>query len=57
METILIVDDEKHYRVILSEVLQEEGYASFLSVIQAPAIIYAVSFDSPMLYRVKNDGL
>ena len=29
METILIVDDEKHYRVVLSEVLQEEGYASF----------------------------
>jgi two-component system NtrC family response regulator len=29
METILIVDDEKHYRLILSEVLQEEGYHSF----------------------------
>jgi len=29
METILIVDDEKHFRVVLSEVLQEEGYASF----------------------------
>ena len=29
METILIVDDEKHYRLILSEVLQEEGYESF----------------------------
>ncbi|MGM0394979.1 MAG: sigma-54-dependent transcriptional regulator [Thermodesulfobacteriota bacterium] len=29
METILIVDDEKHYRLILSEVLQEEGYDSF----------------------------
>lgn len=29
METILIVDDEKHYRLILSEVLEEEGYQSF----------------------------
>ncbi len=29
METILIVDDEKHYRLVLSEVLQEEGYDSF----------------------------
>lgn len=29
METILIVDDEKHYRLILSEVLEEEGYHSF----------------------------
>jgi two-component system, NtrC family, response regulator len=29
METILIVDDEKHYRLILSEVLQEEGYTAF----------------------------
>ncbi|MCF8090849.1 MAG: sigma-54 dependent transcriptional regulator [Desulfotignum sp.] len=29
MESILIVDDEKHYRLILSEVLQEEGYTSF----------------------------
>jgi two-component system NtrC family response regulator len=29
METILIVDDEKHYRLVLSEVLQEEGYESF----------------------------
>ncbi|WP_022667259.1 sigma-54-dependent transcriptional regulator [Desulfospira joergensenii] len=28
METILIVDDEKHYPMILSEVLEEEGYAS-----------------------------
>ncbi len=28
METILIVDDEKHYPLILSEVLEEEGYAS-----------------------------
>ncbi len=26
METILIVDDEKHYPVILGEVLREEGY-------------------------------
>jgi two-component system, NtrC family, response regulator len=29
METILIVDDEKHYRLILSEVLEEEGYTAF----------------------------
>ncbi len=29
METILIVDDEKHYRFILSEVLEDEGYRSF----------------------------
>jgi two-component system, NtrC family, response regulator len=29
METILIVDDEKHYRLILSQVLQEEGYTAF----------------------------
>ena len=26
METILIVDDEKHYPVILGEILREEGY-------------------------------
>jgi len=29
MENILIVDDEKHYPIILGEVLQEEGYRSF----------------------------
>ncbi len=28
METILIVDDEKHYPMILGQVLEEEGYAS-----------------------------
>ena len=28
METILIVDDEKHYPIIIGEVLNEEGYAT-----------------------------
>ncbi|MCP4718573.1 MAG: sigma-54-dependent Fis family transcriptional regulator [Desulfobacteraceae bacterium] len=29
MENILIVDDEKHYPIIIGEILQEEGYRSF----------------------------
>ena len=29
MENILIVDDEKHYPMIIGEILQEEGYRSF----------------------------
>ncbi len=29
METILIVDDEKNYPMIIGELLQEEGYATF----------------------------
>ena len=29
MENILIVDDEKHYPMIIGELLQEEGYRSF----------------------------
>lgn len=29
MKNILIVDDEKHYPMIISEILQEEGYRSF----------------------------
>ena len=29
METIVIVDDEKHYPLILKEVLAEEGYSSY----------------------------
>ena len=29
MEKILIVDDEKHMRLILSKILQNEGYQTF----------------------------
>ena len=29
METILIVDDEKNYPLILSAVLEEEGFETF----------------------------
>jgi two-component system NtrC family response regulator len=38
MESILIVDDEKNYTAVLSEVLEEEGYESFTANSAAEAL-------------------
>ncbi|HKJ98273.1 MAG TPA: sigma-54 dependent transcriptional regulator [Desulfotignum sp.] len=58
METILIVDDEKHYRLVLSEVLQEEGYASFTAAsgMEALDLLHSQVIDL-VLTDVKMPGM
>ena len=33
METVLIVDDEKNYPLILSAILEEEGFETFTAIV------------------------
>ena len=58
MKTILIVDDEKHYPMILAEVLQEEGYACFTASSGVEALdIFENEFVDLVLTDVKMPGM
>jgi len=58
MKTILIVDDEKHYPMILAEVLQEEGYACFTAASGMEALdIFENEFVDLVLTDVKMPGM
>ena len=58
MKTILIVDDEKHYPMILAEVLQEEGYACFTTASGMEALdIFENEFVDLVLTDVKMPGM
>lgn len=58
MKTILIVDDEKHYPMILAEVLQEEGYAYFTASSGVEALdIFENEFVDLVLTDVKMPGM
>ena len=58
MENILIVDDEKHYPMIIGEILHEEGYSSFTasSGMEALDILHTQLIDL-VLTDVKMPGM
>lgn len=58
MENILIVDDEKHYPMIIGEVLQEEGYRPFTASSGMEALdILNSQFIDLVLSDVKMPGM
>ncbi len=58
MKNILIVDDEKHYPMIIGEILQEEGYRSFTAASGMEALdILNTRFIDLVLTDVKMPGM
>jgi len=58
MENILIVDDEKHYPMVIGEILAEEGYRAFTASSGMEALdILNTQFIDLVLSDVKMPGM